>query len=55
MCPAAYDETEGRCVPHQLAAVLQKQLNLEEADMDWLFEVIFDELYPRGRKATPTS
>ncbi len=28
VCPAAYDESEGGCVLHQLTAVLQKQLNL---------------------------
>ena len=35
VCPEAFDPTEGKCVSHQLAAVLEKQLNLQESDMDW--------------------
>ncbi len=43
VCPEDYDAIEARWAPHQLAAVFQKQLNLGEADINWLFDPIFDE------------
>jgi hypothetical protein len=46
VCLAAFDETEGRCIPHQLGAVLQQTLGVAEGDVDWLFDALYDELYP---------
>ncbi len=40
VCPQAFDPTEGKRVPHQLSAVLEKELNMKESDMDWLFDEI---------------
>ncbi len=48
VCPQSYDPTKGRHVPPQLATVLQRQLNLQESDMDCLFDQVFDELYYPG-------
>ena len=53
VCPDAYDPTEGKCVSHQLAAVLEKQLNLQESDLDWLFDEIFNELHHPGVTDNP--
>ena len=53
VCPEAFDETDGRCVPHQLEAVLARTLGLKEADMDWLFDEIAAELYPPGSEDSP--
>ncbi len=34
VCPAAYDATEGRCVPQPLAWVLKRTLDIEETNND---------------------
>ncbi len=53
VCPAAYDAMEGRCVPHQLASVLKGTFDVEETNIDQLFDVIFDNLYPPNTEASP--
>ena len=53
VCPAAFDKTDDRCVPHQLEAVLQRTLGIAESDMDWLFEELFEELYPASSEGDP--
>jgi hypothetical protein len=53
VCPEFYGPTEGRCVPPQLAAALQKQFNLQVSDVDWLFDAVFDQLYPPGAADNP--
>ena len=53
VCPEAYEETEGRCVPHQLEAVLERTLGLKASNMDWLFDEISDELYPPNSEHHP--
>ena len=53
VCPEAYEETEGRCVPHQLEAVLERTLGLKAGNMDWLFDEIAEELYPPGSEDNP--
>ena len=53
VCPEAYEETEDRCVPHQLEAVLKRTLGLKTSNMAWLFDEIAEELYPPGSEDTP--
>ena len=45
--------TDGRCVPHQIAAATTNALKLDEMDVDFLFEEIFEELYPEGGVDNP--
>ena len=42
VCKEAYDETEGRCIQHQLGALLEKD---EAADLESHFDDIFESLY----------
>ncbi len=44
LCPEAYEETVGRCVPHPLEAVLERTLGLKQTNMDWHFDEIAKEL-----------
>ncbi len=53
VCPEAYEETEGRCVPHQLEAVLKRTLGLKASNMEWLFDEIAEELYPQDSEENP--
>ncbi len=46
VCPQAFDETDDNCVPHQLAALLQRTApGLREDDLDYSFDEICSELY----------
>ncbi len=51
--PEAYDATEGRCVSHQLAAVTRKSLRLDEAEIEGVFDGVFEDLYPPGCVNSP--
>ena len=51
--PEALDDTDGRCVPHQIAAATKKTLKFEERDIDSLFDEIFEDLYPEGSVDNP--
>ena len=53
VCSEAYEETDGRCVPHQLEAVLERVLGLKESDMDHVFDEIAAEIYPPGLEDNP--
>ncbi|MCP3885564.1 MAG: hypothetical protein GY700_08845, partial [Propionibacteriaceae bacterium] len=53
VCPEASEQTDGRCVPHQMQAVLQKSLGLQESDLEREFDLIFEELYPPGGEDNP--
>jgi hypothetical protein len=54
VCPEAYEETEDRCVPHQLEAILERTLGLQVSNMDWFFDEIADELYPPDSEDNPS-
>jgi hypothetical protein len=51
--PEALDDTDGRCVPHQIAAATKKTLKLEAGNIDFLFDEIFEDLYPGGSVDNP--
>ncbi len=53
VCPEAYEETEDRCVPHQLEAVLKRTLGLKASNMDWPVDEIAEELYPPNSEDNP--
>ena len=52
--PEAFDETDDRCVPHQLAALLQRTSpGLREGDLDPHFDEIYTELYGNNSEENP--
>ena len=53
MCPAAFDITADRCVPHQLATLLKHTLDMTETDIDERFDKIHREMYTPGAEENP--
>ena len=53
VCQEAFDETEDKCVSHQLAALCKKILKMEEKDVEYLFDAIYHDLYPPGAEDNP--
>ena len=54
VCPEAFDETDDGCVPHQLAALLQRTSpGLREGDLDHCFDEIYGGLYGADSEENP--
>ena len=46
--PEAYEATEGQRVTYQSAAVTRKSLRMDEAEIEGVFDGVFEDLYPPG-------